>query len=47
MDEDIRDDKGPPGHPIVDEILCFITNKLDLMNSDTLMKLCVENYDDK
>ena len=47
MAEDICDEKGPPGHPIVDELLCFITNKLGLMNSDTIVKLCVENFDDK
>ena len=47
MAEGIHDEEGPPGHPIVDELLCFITNKIDLMNSDTLVKLCVENFEDE
>ena len=33
-----------PGGPIIDELLCFVTNKFDKLDSDTMVRLCVEAY---
>ena len=31
---------------IVDELLCFVTNKIEILNTDVIMQQCVQNYDD-
>ena len=31
---------------LVDELLCFITNKIDFLNADVIIQICVQNYDD-
>ena len=37
---------GPTG-PIIDELLCFVVNKIDRLDYETLIKLCSETYSDK
>ncbi|XP_070546947.1 uncharacterized protein [Ptychodera flava] len=32
---------------IVNELLCFVWNKIDVLPSDMIVKLCVDTYDDK
>ena len=31
---------------IVDEQLCFVTNKIEILNADVIIQQCVQNYDD-
>ena len=45
MGHDPASEKGPPG-PIIDELLCFIMNKWSHMDVDTLIKLCVNTFDE-
>ena len=35
--------KGPTG-PIIDELLCFMVNKMDMIDADSLVRLCVDTY---
>ena len=37
-------DGGRPPPIIIDECLCFITNKIDLMDPDTVTKLCIDTF---
>ena len=34
---------GPTG-PIIDELLCFIVNKMDILGADPLVRLVVDTY---
>ena len=31
--------------PIINEVLCFIQNKIDILDFDIIVQLCVENFD--
>ena len=33
--------------PIIDELLCFLLNKWDNMNDDTIVKLCIGSFNEK
>ena len=33
-----------PTGPIIDELLCFIVNKMNTLDTDTLIRLCSETY---
>ena len=33
-----------PEEVIIDELLCFVTNKFDILDCDTMVKLCAEKY---
>ena len=37
---------GGPTGPIIDELLCFIVNKMDTLVTDSLVRLCLETYDE-
>ena len=39
MGEETEGDKGPPD-TIIDELLCFIVNKWNIMDPETMIKLC-------
>ena len=34
------------GDVVIDELLCFVTNKLDVLPSDTIIQLCKNSFDD-
>ena len=34
----------PPGGLIIDELLCFVMNKFDKLDCETMVRLCVETY---
>ena len=38
-------DTGPTG-PVIDEMLCFMVNKMDTLDCDTIIRLCVGKYDE-
>ena len=38
-----RGDKCPKG-PYINELLCFITNKIDVIDPTILVQVCVETY---
>ena len=46
MAEGTINDDGSNGL-IIDELLCFVTNKIDNLDVDTLVRLCVETYTEK
>ena len=40
-------DDPPQAHrhgPVIDELLCFVTNKLSLLPPETIVQLCVSTY---
>ena len=41
------DDKDGPHGPIIDELLCFMSNKWGNIDVDTLIRLCDKTYDEK
>ena len=47
MSEVTSGEEGSSGPPLVDELLCFITNKLGHMDPDTIVTLCLQNFVEK
>ena len=41
-----NDTESPTG-PIIDELLCFVVNKITLMDPESLVYLCAKTFDDK
>ena len=41
-----EDDESPTG-PIINELLCFVANKISLMDTESLVYLCAKSFDDK
>ena len=39
-------DESPPG-PIINELLCFIVNKISILDNESIVKLCSEKYSEK
>ena len=35
--------EGPIG-PIMDELLCFVVNKMDILDADSIVRLCMKTY---
>ena len=44
--QDVNDGSNLP-KTIVNDLLCYINNKRDLIPSDTIIKLCMDTYDEK
>ena len=40
----MTEDNETPEGVIIDELLCFVTNKFDILDCDTMVKLCAEKY---
>ena len=41
-----EDGESPTG-PIINELLCFVANKISLMDTESLVYLCAKTFDDK
>ena len=39
--------KGPKGPIIINELLCFVTNKINILEREFLIKVCIEKYNSK
>ena len=35
------------GNIVIDELLCFITNKIDVLPTDTIVQLCTATFNEK
>ena len=42
-----KNGKGPKGQIIINELLCFVTNKINVLEREFLIKICIEKYKPK